>query len=547
MLKRSSLLVVLMLIMHWSQAQRPAVKTLSAKPKLVVGLVIDQMRWDYLYRYKARYGSGGFNRLLSQGYSYENTMIPYVPTYTAVGHSSIYTGGVPATTGIVGNNWYDRNTRQNIYCTQDSAVHGLDNNDYQGKMSPDNLWATTVTDELRLSNNFQSKVIGISLKDRGAILPAGHTANAAYWLDEKTGKWISSSYYMNALPGWVTGYNAIDKAGALMRTDWSTLYPINTYTLSAADAEPYENVIPGEASTTFPHKLGSIVTNKFLAFKYTPFASSYSFDFAKQAITDEQLGAGPVTDFLALSISSTDYAGHSFGPNSIELEDTYLRLDQDIAGFLSFLDKKLGQNNYLLFLSADHGAAHIPAFLNEHGIPAGVFSELGLQAELNKAVSDSFGLPRAIVSLQNYQVYLDDVQLAKSAKEEAIKKFVIDALSRKPFIAYAFELKKMSSVTLAEPMKTMVVNGFNPVRSGDIQFIVKPGYFDGSTRGTTHGLWNPYDAHIPLVFFGWQVPHGKSNRTVYMTDIAPTVAAKLQVQMPSGSVGKVLEEVMNAQ
>lgn len=519
-----------------------------AKPKLVVGLVIDQMRWDYLYRYQARYGTGGFKRLIGQGFSYENTFIPYVPTYTAVGHTTVYTGGVPATHGIVGNNWYEKSLRKNMYCTEDSSVEavGIAPNERAGKMSPRNCWATTVCDELRLSNNFQSKVIGVALKDRGGILPAGQSANAAYWFDEKTGKWITSTFYMKQLPGWVNDYNSRDRAGELMKTDWNTLYPISSYTLSTADEKEYESTIPGEKTTTFPHKVSAITNNKYLAVKYTPYGTTLSFEFAKEAIVNEKLGTGSVTDFLALSISSTDYIGHEFGPNSIEAEDTYLRLDKDIADFLAYLDNKVGKGNYMMFLTADHGAAHIPGFLKEHNIPAGTFSDEGFRTELNKAISDSFGFNNAIMNLQNYQLYLNtDSMETRGVDVKAVKKFIMKRLRAKPFITAVFETADGNTTVLPEPIRTMVINGYNASRSGDIQFLVRPGYFDGYNKGTTHGLWNPYDSHIPLLFYGWGVKHGKSNRAVYMTDIAPTVAAKLQIQMPNASVGKVLEEVIN--
>ena len=364
-----------------------------SRPKLVVGLVIDQMRWDYLYRYNELYGANGFKRLLNQGFSCENTLLPYVPAYTAVGHTCIYTGSVPAYTGIIGNNWFDKNTGSSVYCTDDATVSTVGSNSNAGKMSPENLWVTTITDELRLSNNFKSKVIGIALKDRGAILPAGHSANAAYWYDDKVGKWITSSYYMNTLPAWVSSFNDKDLPASYMSKDWNTMLPIGRYDLSTADDKPYENPIKGEKTVTFPHQLSAIgMADKYESFKTTPFANSYTFDFAKAAIDNESLGKNTVTDFLAISISSTDYIGHSFGPNSIEIEDTYLRLDKDIADFIQYLDLKVGKGNYLFFLTADHGVAHIPAFLVEHKIPGGSFSENDLSIELNEAIEKGFGL-----------------------------------------------------------------------------------------------------------------------------------------------------------
>lgn len=515
-----------------------------AKPKLVVGIVIDQMRWDYLYRFNQLYTANGFKRLIGEGYSCDNTFIPYTPSYTAPGHTCIYTGSIPAIHGIVGNNWYDRSLHANVYCTDDSTVSTVGNNSDAGKMSPNNMWATTITDELRLSNNFKSKVIGISLKDRGAILPAGHSANAAYWYDDKGGKWITSSYYMPELPTWVKDFNTKDAVANYMSKDWNTLLPIDQYDLSTADDKPYENNIKGETTVTFPHHLAATGSSKYAAFRTTPFANTFTFDFAKQAIENEKLGSNNVTDFLTVSISSTDYIGHSFGPNSVEVEDTYLRLDKDIANFLKYLDETLGKGNYLTFLTADHGAAHIPAFLAEHKIPGGTFSDDAFAKQINQEVEAKFAIKNVVQSLQNYQVYLNYAEIEKQGKDKAaIVADVINFLKQKPYVINAFETDKIMLATIAEPQKSMMVNGYNPKRSGDIQFTFKPGYFDGGTKGTTHGLWNPYDAHIPLLFFGWNIPNGKTNRETYMTDIAATVAALLQVQMPNGCVGKVITEV----
>ncbi len=523
-----------------------AVSAQTAKPKLVVGLVVDQMRWDYLYRFSQQYGPNGFKRLLSQGMSCENAMIPYMPTYTAVGHSTIYTGSVPAITGIVGNNWYDKTSKKNVYCTDDSTVTTIGNNTKAGKMSPVNMWTTTIADELKLSNNFKSKVIGIALKDRGAILPAGHSANAAYWYDDKPGRWITSSFYMNSLPKWVEDFNAKDLPSVYMSKDWVTSLPMSQYGMSTVDDKPYENNIRGEKGVVFPHQLSKIPDSlKYASFRTTPAANTYTFDFAKAAIENEALGKNNVTDFLAVSISSTDYIGHSFGPNSVEIQDTYLKLDKDIADFLAYLDKKLGVGNYLFFLSADHGVAHIPAFLNENKLPGGTFEDKDIEKELNALIDSEFNFKKAVLSVMNYQIYLDIDGLEKANKDvDAIKKLVMKTLKQKDFIIAAFETEEIAETALPSPQKEMMINGYNPKRSGDIQFTFKSGYFDGGKKGTTHGLWNPYDSHIPLVWFGWKVKPGKLYREVYMTDIAPTLAAMLQIQMPSGSVGKVIPEVI---
>ncbi|RZM05314.1 MAG: alkaline phosphatase family protein, partial [Pedobacter sp.] len=343
---------LLLLFSISAKAQTPGAGNV-ARPKLVVGIMIDQMRWDYLYRFNDRFTPGGFKRLIGQGFSCESTFIPYTPTYTAVGHTCVYTGSVPAITGIVGNNWYLRGSKRNMYCTDDSTVVGVGTTSSAGKMSPKNLWTSTITDELRLATNFRSKTIGIALKDRGAILPAGHAANAAYWFDNATGGWITSSYYMKDLPEWVKNFNNRKLADQYMANDWNTLFPIESYRQSTSDVKPYEGKLLG-GDNSFPHETSKVTNNKYEAFRTTPGGNSITFDMAKAAIDNEKMGQGTSTDFLAVSFSSTDYIGHTFGPNSIEIEDCYLRYDKELAAFLTYLDQKIGKGQYLLFLTADH-------------------------------------------------------------------------------------------------------------------------------------------------------------------------------------------------
>lgn len=541
MFKKLFISFCLIFLSIFSFGQKP--KT-TAHPKLIVGLVIDQMRWDYLYRYYDLYSANGFKRLLDKGFSCENTFVPYVPTYTGPGHTCIYTGSVPAIHGIIANDWYDVNTGKNVYCTDDSTVNTVGSTSGEGKMSPRNLWVTTIGDELRLSNNFSSKVIGISLKDRAAILPAGQAANAAYWFDDTVGKWITSTYYEKQLPAWVVKENEKLIPDAAMDKDWNTLLPISKYTQSTPDNENYEAALPGEATPTFPHRLSKITRSKYETFKYTPFATTYTFDMAKQAVENEKLGAGDVTDLLAISISSTDYIGHTFGPNSIEVEDTYLRLDKDIADFLSYLDAQLGEGNYLLFLTADHGVAHVPGFLESHNIPSGTFNTEALKSSLNKMLLEKYNLDNAVIVIENNQVYINNNEIQKKEKNiSQVENDIIDYLKAQPYIVNAFSTENIETQSIPAPIKQKLINGYNPKRSGQIGFYEKPGYLGGGSKGTTHGMWNPYDAHIPLLWFGYHIKPGKTNSEVYMTDIAPTLSAILNIQMPDGSVGKVIEEV----
>lgn len=502
------------------------------------------MRWDYLYRFYDRYGTGGFKRLIGDGFSCENTFIPYVPTYTAPGHTCVYTGSIPSLHGIIGNNWYDKFSKQLVYCTDDSTVRAVGSTSAAGEMSPRHMFATTVTDELRLSTNFKSKTIGIALKDRGAILPAGHTANAAYWFDDATGGWISSTFYMQALPPWVMQLNAKKLPDTYMAQSWKTLYPISTYQQSTADAVAYEGALPG-GTTSFEHRTDTLKNGRYPAFRVTPYGNTYTVDAAKAAIDGEGLGMRGVTDFLAVSFSSTDYIGHTFGPNSIEVEDTYLRLDKDLADLLNHLDTRVGKGQYLLFLTADHAVAQVPAFLQENKIPAGLINTSSLQKQLNDTLQKLFGNGNYIEIIINNQVYLANefIQQSKKLNRDAIKRAITQTLLLQKGIDKVVDLENIPAAGLPQPIEMAIVNGYNQKMSGDLQFTYRPQWFDGLARGTTHGSWNPYDSHIPLLWFGWGVKTGKTTRDVYMTDIAPTVAALLEIQMPNANVGKVIDEV----
>jgi len=506
------------------------------RPKLVVGIVVDQMRWDYLYRYSDRYTDGGFKRLLKDGFSCENTLINYTPTITACGHTCIYTGSVPAVHGIIGNSWYSRELGRDLYCAEDTTVNTVGSSSSAGKMSPRNMLVTTIGDELRLSNNFQSKVIGVAIKDRGSILPAGHSATAAYWFDASTSNWISSTYYMKELPSWAKDFNNEKWPARYLKQPWTTLYPIGSYKLSTEDNKPYEGSFKGAAAPVFPHADPPIAS--------TPFGNTMTLEFAKKAVEAYQLGKGAVTDMLAVSLSSTDYAGHQFGPNSIEIEDVYLRLDKDLDTFFKYLDATVGKGQYTFFITADHGVAHVPGFMEENKLPGKAYNDPKLITNLNQLVKDRFGIEKAIIAGDNFQLSLDHDAIAKSGKnEKEVRDLIIADLLKQPAISNAFSLTELNTTTLAEPLRTMITNGFNIKRSGDIQYVLLPGYIEGGTTGTTHGVWNPYDAHIPLVWMGWGIHPGHSNRTIGMTDIAPTLAALLHIQMPSGCVGKVIEEI----
>ena len=522
-------------------AQKPG----PARPKLVVGIVVDQMRWDYLYRYYDRYGTDGFRRMLGEGFTCENTLINYLPSFTAVGHTCVFTGSVPSLDGISGNEWIEQLSGKTVYCTDDSTVSTVGADNATGKMSPRNLLVSTVTDELRLASNFQSKVVGVSLKDRAAILPAGHTANAAYWLDDATGNFVSSTYYMQELPAWVDAFNKSRPIEKLIQNGWTTLRPIDTYKNSDGDDQVWEGRYPGETSPTFPHHIEEAYKKSKGTFRPTPFGNTLTLDFARQAVEGYQLGSGPVTDFLTINCASTDYVGHMFGPNSIEVEDTYLRLDQDLGKFFKYLDARLGKGQYMVFLTADHGAAHAISFMQKHEIPADFWDAKPLVDSLNKLLAAKFGVDKLIRSGLNYQLNFDLGKIdAQHLDFDAIKRLTVEYAQRQPGISFAVDVDKIGQAPVPEPLKSMIVNGYNFRRSGAVQLVLAPGWFEAYGKtGTTHGTWNPYDTHIPLVFFGWGVKHGYTNAVVHMTDIAPTVAAMLHIQMPNGAVGVPIREI----
>jgi predicted AlkP superfamily pyrophosphatase or phosphodiesterase len=518
------------------------------QPKLVVGIVIDQMRWDYLYRFQPLFKeNGGFKRMMSQGFSCDNTFVPYTPTVTACGHTCVYTGSVPNVHGITGNAWWDKQLNRTVYCSEDKTVQGVGGKDeVTGQMSPKNMLTTTICDELRLNSNFKSKVIGIAIKDRGAILPAGHSANAAYWYDGKSGNFITSTYYMNTLPNWVNDFNNRKVTDSLYKLNWNTSLDKSVYlNYATADIKDYESKPFGKEQLGFPYDLTRYVGKDFSKISSTPYGNTLTAEMAKAALVAEQLGKGIATDFLAISFSSPDYIGHSFGPNSWEMVDDYVKLDEELGKLFELLDKQLGAGNYVSFLTADHAVAHVPGFMKENKLPGGTIDDAALVKDMNKQLKNAFNADSLILSSYNYQLTLNQPSIDRNnLSKEKITTWIIDYLKKVDGISQVFAISDLMATPINKTLKEMLVNGYNTNRSGDIQMIFKPGYIDGGNTGTTHGLWNPYDAHIPLLWYGWGIKKGSTRRETYMTDIAATLAGLLKIQMPSGCIGKVIEEVI---
>lgn len=474
------------------------------RPRLVVGIVVDQMRWDYLSRYYEQFTEGGFRRLIDQGYSCNNCLINYVPTITAIGHASIYTGTTPAFHGICGNNFLIDGRK--IYCTADSTVQTVGAKGKRGEHSPHNMLSTTIGDQLRLHTDFRSKVVGVSYKDRAAILPAGHSANAVYWLDPKNLCFISSTYYMQELPPYAKEVNA-------------------------AIAKNKEAQKAGE-------RIG-----------YTPLCGTLTTDMAIAALQGENLGRGEATDMLCVSYSETDVIGHEWGTRGERTDAAYLELDKDLERLFKALDQQVEQGNYLLFLSADHGASHNWKFMNEHHMPAGPIYIEKLQNSIEEYVKAKMRSTKPVVmGINDYRVLLDHKSISEQGLDlQLVKDAIAEYLLTVDGIVTVVDFERARTSAVPQLLLDRILMGYHPRRSGDIIIIPEPQHYswwdNTVATHTTHGEWNPYDAHIPLLFYGWHISHGATSREVHINDIAPTICQMLHIQQPNACSGEAITEI----
>jgi len=523
-------------------------ETVKTNPKLVIGLVIDQMRYDYLTRFSDRFSEGGFKRLLNNGFSIENAHYNLIPTYTAVGHASIYTGTTPTNHGIISNNWYDKFLKKTIYCVDDTRYETVGNEGKSGQKSPKRMYTSTLADQLKLHQISKGKSIGIAIKDRSAILPAGHTANGAYWFEGgNDGKFITSSFYMDHLPKWVEEFNASGKADNYLSTPWNTLYPLETYTRSISDNNKFEGLFKGETSPTFPHNIPKLRNRNgnFSILKGIPEGNTFTIDFAKAAILGENLGRSNNTDFLAISFSSTDYIGHQYGPASLEIEDTYLKLDKDLANFLNFLDDKVGKDNYTIFLTADHAAVDVPSYLQSLKIPAHYFNTKALYNSIIKITQKYFNSKELVENISNYQIFLNKEKIEKLGfTKNEIAERIVNELESLEGIYKAVTAKTLQTTNFSEGLMNSLQNGYNQKLSGDVMLIPYPATLARSRTGTSHGSGYSYDTHIPIIFYGKGIKKGVSKKRYEIIDIAPTMANLLGIEAPNSTTGKIVTEAL---
>lgn len=520
---------------------------IASEPKLVVGIIVDQMRYDYLTRFWDHYGNDGFKRLIREGFNCKNHHFNYAPTSTGPGHASVYTGTTPGTHGIIGNNWYDKVYDEEVYCAGDDSYQSVGTDSKAGQMSPHRMLSTTITDQLRLHTQKRGKVIAVALKDRGAVLPGGHMANAAYWYEgNAVGKWISSSYYMTELPQWVQDFNASD-AIKKYKKPWETLKNISEYTESGPDKSPYETPFMDEEAPVFPHATPNMLSKEkdFEILKYTAYGNSITMDFALEALAKESLGQDTTMDFLAVSFSSTDYIGHKFGVNSKEIQDTYLRLDQDLARLLTTLDENVGVGDYTVFLTADHGAIHVPNYLKDQKVPAGYFNSKKNKETFEEFLKYHYGTTDIVKNISNNQVFLDHKVVANLDIDlQEAQETIAHEIVNYPGIDKVYTGYQMWQQEYTKGVRYVLQMGYHPNRSGDVLFVLRPGFASYRPTGSTHGSPMIYDTHVPLLFFGNGIQQGSTVNRTEIPDIAPTIAALLGIAFPNGTTGEPIPAVL---
>ncbi|TNE52668.1 MAG: alkaline phosphatase family protein [Bacteroidetes bacterium] len=520
------------------------------KPKLVVGIVIDQMCYDYLYRFEDKLGDKGFLKLMYNGSFCRNAHYNYVPTYTGPGHASIYTGTTPTNHGIIANDWYVPALGREMNCVEDSMVQSVGADSKYGRYSPANLKAMTITDQLRLTYK-RSKVISVSIKNRSAILPGGHLSNGSYWYDYASGHFISSSFFMNKLPKWVKQFNTREQVPYYMEQSWKPLLAKDQYDASDEDDRPYEHILKGKDKATFPYDFKELSKHNspFELFTISPFANTYLTDFAIEAIRNEELGADEHSDFLCISYSTPDIAGHSFGPYSKEMQDMYLRLDLEIEKLLVVLESMVGKENFVLFLTADHAVVPVPQFLKDHQLPGGYVYKDQLMQYLEDHLAPKFG-KNIIDHLGNFQVFLNKKTInEQKIDQEDLEEFLARILRNFPGIKNAYTHEQLEEAP-RDQWHQMVQAGHEAERSGDVAFILESGYLMKSARnekagrGTSHGSAFNYDTQVPLIWYGANIPAQVIDRRIIIPDIATTLAPILKIQRPSLSTGNPILEIL---
>ena len=494
----------------------------AKKPKLVVLVVVDQFRYDYLTRYRSDY-QAGFAQMLTKGAVFTNAHYEHMPTVTAVGHSITLSGAMPALSGIVGNEWYDRTTGKQVTSVSDSEYTTLGAPSREAA-SPKRLLVSTVGDELKMSGK-GSKVIGVSMKDRSAILPAGHMADAAYWWDAATGNFVTSTYYVKALPPWVEAYNKERSVDRFAGQKWTAIDGSQVF-------------------ATMPEKLGKPYYDAVYS---SAFGNEVLESFAEAVLASERLGLNGGTDLLTLSFSSNDSVGHKLGPDHPAMRDISIRTDRMLGKFFAKIDKQVGMANVLVVLTADHGVAPLPEKMAERKMPGGRMTESFVLDAVQQELSEKYGPGKWVLGKSGPSPYLDHKLIAeKNLNLEEVQTTAAQAVRELPHIARVFTREDLrKGLAQNDQVGRRVQNGFFYQRATDLVIVPEPFYlFEKS--GTSHGTPYNYDSHVPVVFMGPGIRAGNYNDRVAVNDIAPTLSTYLEIEVPSGASGRVLDEIFGA-
>lgn len=514
------------------------------EPKLVVAILVDQLRSDYLDRFRDQFTDGGFRLLLDQGAFMSFAHYDYSPTVTGPGHATFLGGTPPAVHGIISNDWFDKRTGKSLNCVADASVQGVGGAAGEGQRSPRNFIGSNFADEMRL--RYHSKVVGISLKDRGAILPAGKKPVGAYWFDSASGNFITSTYYRAELPEWVRAFNDRKLPASFIGKVWERLLDPALY--QWPDDAVGEGLMPREKTPTFDHTVHPSPTEGFETIVPTPFGNQLLTKLALAAIEGEKLGTGPQPDLLCVSFSSIDAAGHRFGPYSQEVQDMTVRLDRDLAILFAALEKKIGLKNVVVVLTADHGVAPTPEFAAEQGLGGERLAVGPLMDDLQKQLTARFGEGKYLLTPRpvDGQLYFDhDALRARQLDAETVAAFIREwALATGSYQA-AYTRAQLLDGRAPGVIGQRVLRGYNPERSGDVVLVMHPyALAVGGKSGTTHGSPYAYDTHVPVLFYGAAFKPGRYADEFFVTDIAPTLGAALHVAPPSGCSGKPFVKVL---
>ena len=513
-------------------------------PRLVVGIVVEQMRSDYISRYWDKFGDGGFKRLIHEGTYCRNTSFSHFFMQTAPGYATIYTGSSPASHGIVANEWYDRLSSTITRAVADETVRTVGGSYEAGKFSPRNLLPTTIGDEIKLSNFRQSKVFSVSLEPVSAVLSAGHTADGAFWYDVENGAWITSSYYMRHLPDWVDTENNKKFADLYLTRTWNRSFPESNF----PDESPYEIGIGGRF--VFPYILpdigrGMSISDRYRLLKQTPFGNTLTKDMAIATIVNEDLGRNQFTDMITVSFTATESIGNAFGPMSVELEDAFVKLDADLEHFLRFIDDFVGKENTLIFLTSNHGAATTPGYLADSGVPAGSFNSNSSISLLRSYLTALHGSGDWIKGYIGQQLYLniDFIENSK-LKIEDFREEVAQFLIQFTGVSNTLTSTTLQNNQFTEGYRRNLQNNFFPRRSGCVFINLHPGWVERSQNATAHNSAYSYDTRVPLIWYGWKVRRDTILRPIDMTDVAPTIASMMNIMVPNAATGSAIEELV---